>query len=147
MKISIGHIEKQWDVDAKIDRTDLSADSSRQLELHNKYHKLLNYLRRERRMLQADKARLTHLKTDYYSNQLPPQQLKELGWQPNQRLIIKADMERMLEADEDMIQLNLQLGDVNDMVEYVDSIIRNIHQKSFITRNIIENQKFVNGIN
>ena len=146
MNLTIEHIEKQWAEDSKIDKTDLNTDSAGQLELHNKYHKLLNYVRKHLRLTQAERSRLVNLKTDYYTNQLPPQQLKELGWVPNPRLIIKADLERHLEADEDIININLRIGDLNDMVSFAEGIIRAIYQKPFITKNIIENNKFINGI-
>lgn len=147
MNITIEQIEKAWAIDSKIDKTDLNSDSAGQLELHNKYHKLLNYVRKHLRLAQAERQRLIHLKTDYYTNNLPPQQLKELGWSPNPRLVIKADLDRFLEADEDLINLNLKIGDLNDMVQFCESIIKGIYQKSFITRNIIENNKFISGIN
>lgn len=147
MNLTIEHIEKAWAEDSKIDKTDLNTDSSKQLELHSKYHKLLNYIRKHLRLAQAERARLINLKTDYYTNQLPPQQLKELGWAPNPRLIIKADLERFLEADEDIIKINLSIGNLNDMQSFTESIIKAIYQKPFITRNIIENNKFINGIN
>lgn len=147
MNLTIEQIEKQWAIDSKIDKTDLNTDSAQQLELHSKYHKLLNYVRRHLRLAQAERSRLINLKTDYYTNQLPPQQLKELGWSPNPRLVLKADLDRFLEADEDLIKLNLSIGDLNDMVSYAEGIIRAIYQKPFITKNIIENNKFINGIN
>lgn len=143
--ITIEQIEKEWAHDSKIDRTDLSLDSSKQLELHSKYNKILNYTRKQLRSRQTDRIRLIHLKTDYYSNNMPPQQLKELGWVPNQRLVLKNDMDRFLEADEDVIKLNQEIGDLNDMVSFLEGIIRAIYQKPFITKNIIENNKFLNG--
>lgn len=143
--ITIEQIEKEWAHDSKIDRTDLSLDSSKQLELHSKYNKILNYTRKQLRSRQTDRIRLIHLKTDYYSNNMPPQQLKELGWAPNQRLVLKNDMDRFLEADEDVIKLNQEIGDLNDMVSFLEGIIRAIYQKPFITKNIIENNKFLNG--
>lgn len=146
MKITIEQIEQAWAKDSKIDKTDINTDSSEQLELHSKYHKILNYLRKQLRLVQAERIRLIHLKNDYYSNNVPPQQLKELGWEPNKRLVIKSDLDKYVEADEDIINLNLRIGDINDMISFVESIIKSIYQKPFITRNIIENNKFVSGI-
>lgn len=78
---------------------------------------------------------------------MPPQQQKELGWEPVKRVIIKTDIARFIEADQDVINLNLQIGDLVDMVDFLESIIKSIYQKPFIIKNIIENNKFANGIN
>lgn len=145
MNITIEQIETSWANDSKIDKTDLNASSYNQLELHSKYFKILNYIKKYLRLSQADKIRLTHLKNDYYSNQLPPQQLKELNWAPNKRVILKGELDRWVESDEDIIQLNLKIGELNDMKDFVESIIKSIQQKPFITKNIIEQNKFLNG--
>lgn len=146
-QIDIAIIEREWAKDSKIDITDISLDSSRQLELHQKYHKVLNHVKARLRNIQAEKTRLLNLKYDYYTNALPPQQLSELGWKPNKRLVLKEDIKRVLEADEDIIEINLNIGDMNDMIDFLDSIIKSIYQKPFIVKNIIEDRKFVNGIN
>lgn len=138
-------IEALWAKDAKIDVTDLTQDSAAQLELHQKYHKILNYVKRELRKTQAERTRLIGLKHDYYTNTMAPQQIKDLGWEPNRKLHLKEDLKRVIEQDEDVIEINLRIGDINDMVEFLDSIIRAIYQKPFVTKNIIENQKFMQG--
>lgn len=146
-KVTIESIESTWAIDSKIDKTDLNTDSSKQLELHSKYHRILNWARRKLRQLQAEKARLINLKTEWLTNQMAPAQLKELGWEPNRRAVLKNEVDRFLEADQDIIALNLEIGDINDIIAFVESIIKAIYQKPFITKNIIENNKFINGIN
>lgn len=145
MKISIEQIEDAWSKDAQIDLTNIGEDSSKQLALHHKYHKILNYCKRELRRAQAEKVRLVALKSDYYQNNMPPQQLKELGWAPNKRIVLKSELDKVIESDEDIINKNIEIGLINDMVDFCESIIKAIYQKPFITRNIIENNKFLNG--
>lgn len=147
MQLTIEQIETEWSEDSKIDRTNLNVDSSQQLHLHSKYHKMLNHVKRRLRPLQNERIRLLQLKHDYYSKEMPPQQQKELGWEPVKRVIIKTDIARFIEADQDVINLNLQIGDLVDMVDFLESIIKSIYQKPFIIKNIIENNKFANGIN
>lgn len=145
--ITLELIEANWAKDSKMDLADLNIDSSRQAELHHKYHKALNWARKELRSLEVVKKKMVHLKTDYYEGQLPPQQVKELGWEPNRRKVFKQDLDRFLDADEDIIEVNLKIGDMNDLVDYCQSIIRTINQRPFVVKNIIENQKFLNGVN
>lgn len=146
MSLTIEQIETEWAEDSKIDRTNLNVDSSNQLHLHSKYHKMLNHVKRRLRPIQADRLRLLQLKQDYYSKEMSPQQQKELGWEPVKRVIIKQDIPRFIESDQDVININLQIGELTDMVDFLESIIKSIYQKPFITKNIIENNKFISGI-
>lgn len=143
---NIEQIEKIWAVDSIIDRTDLVSDSANQYKLHHKYYKVLNFVKRKLRETQAQKAKLIQLKYDYFSNQIAPQQLKELGWEPNRRVIMKNELERFIDADQDVIDINLQIGNLNDMVEFLESIIRSINQRQFTVKNIIEQNKFLNAV-
>lgn len=138
-------IERIWSKDSVIDKTRLGDDSANQYSLHSKYHKVLNAIRRKLRELQSEKSRLILLKTDYYSNQIAPLQLKELGWEPNKRVVLKSDMSNFLDGDEDIINLNLKIGDYVDMVNFLDSIIKSINQRQFTIKNIIEHNKFENA--
>lgn len=143
--ITIEQIESNWARDCKIDTTDLTSSSARQYELHSKYHKVLNQIKKKYRITEAAKKKLINLKTDYYEGNLPAIQLKELGWEPNKRRIFKQDLDRILEADQDIISANLELGEIKDMIDYLESILRMIQQKQFVIKNIIEDKKFVNG--
>ena len=143
--INIEQIEKIWAVDSVIDRTDLVGDSTNQYRLHHKYYKVLNYVKRKLRETTSQKARLIQLKHDYFSNQIAPQQLKELGWEPNRRVIMKNEIDRYLEADQDIIDINLVIGSYHDMIDFLESIIRCINQRQFTIKNIIEQNKFLNG--
>lgn len=143
--ISIEQIEKIWAADSAIDHTDLVGDSAGQYKLHHKYFKVLNFVKRKLRESTTQKARLVQLKYDYFSNQIAPQQLKELGWEPNRRVIMKNEIDRFIDADQDIIDINLDIGNYHDMVDFLESIIRCINQRQFTVKNIIEQNKFING--
>src|SRR5690606_38063464 len=119
-KVTIEMIEAAWAYDSRIDKTDLVSASANQLELHNKYHKILNWAKKRQRALINDKARLNLLKHDYYTNQMAPIQMKELGWEPNRRTILKGDIDKFIEADPDVIAKNLEIGEVDDIINFVE---------------------------
>jgi len=145
--LKIEDIEKEWKNDSRIDLTDLNESSTLIPELHSKYFSLLNHIKGELRNLSSTRKKLYLLKSDYYNNQLAPQQMKELGWSPNKRVILKGDLNKWIEADEDFIQLNLEIGRIQDIKEFLEDIIQNINRRGFIIKNIIEHNKFIMGIN
>jgi len=145
--LKIEDIEKEWKNDSRIDLTDLNESSTLIPELHSKYFSFLNQIKGELRNLSSSRKKLYLLKSDYYNNQLAPQQMKELGWSPNKRIILKGDLDKWIEADEDFIQLNLEMGRIQDIKEFLEDIIQNINRRGFIIKNIIEHNKFMMGIN
>ena len=145
IQFNINQIEQAWAKDSVIDKTQLIEDAQTQYSLHQKYHRLLNHVKKMIRQVQSERTKMNLLKVDYYSNTIAPQQLKELGWQPNRRVILKGDLDKYIEADQDIIDLNLKLGDLNDMKDFLESIIKAIMQRQFTVKNILEAQKFYNG--
>ena len=145
-ELDIDDIERNWAVDSKIDLTNLNENSSRIVELHSKYHKALNAAKRALRVFEADKKRMILWRTDYYMNNLPKDFLDEKGWKVRkERPVLKTELDRYLDADELIIDLNLSIGECNDIITYCESIIKTINNKPFIIKNIIDNKKFENG--
>lgn len=144
--INIGMIEADWAKDCKIDLTNLNHSSLAQYDLHQKYYKILNFVRRRYRELVSEKKRLYIQKNDYYSNKMAPKEMKDLDWEPNKRIIMKTDLDKWIDCDDHMIDLNLKIGEYGDMVTFAEDIIQSINRRSFTIKNIIETQKFLNGI-
>lgn len=145
--INIGMVEADWAIDCKIDLTDLNASSIAQFELHHKYYKILNFAKRRHRELVSEKKRLYVQKNDYYTNKMAPREMKELGWEPNRRTLLKTDLDKWIDCDQHMIDLNLKIGEYADIVSFTEDIVQVLNRRSFTIKNIIENKKFENGIN
>ncbi len=141
----VDKVEAEWAVDSKIDLTDLGGVSSKTLELHSKYFKYYNSAKARLRALKGEAAQLKLLKTDYYLGNLDHETLKEKGWKPQQRLVLKTDLNLFLDADPDIIEKNLKISELDDAIYFIDNIIRNINNRGFHVKNILENQKFLNG--
>ena len=138
-------IEKEWGEDSQIEEIDLSAETRKTAKLHNKYHKYYNGACRRLKELESERARLTFLKTDYYLGNLDKDTLQEKGWKPFKRVVIKTDLPLFLAADEEMIALNLKISDQDQVVKFLESIIRSINNRGYHIRNIIDYEKFING--
>jgi len=140
-------IEREWSKDCIVDKSDLGSQSLKTAQLHAKYYSYLNVFRKELSALNAKRKRFLLLKTDYYSNQISHEELKKFKWRPNSRKILKTDLPMWLDADEDMIYLNLQINMVSDIVTFLEDIIKVINNRSFMIKNAIDYTKFMNGVN
>src|SRR5690554_1636580 len=142
MDFDIKTIETQWAIDSKIELTDLNRSSSITQELIAKYFRYLNETRRALRLFEAARSKMILLRTDYYTGNLPKRELDNHGWSPNPRIVIKSEVEKFLAADDYIIDINQNIGECNDIIDMIESIIRGLHNRSFIVSNIIEAKKF-----
>lgn len=145
-ELDIKNMEDDWAIDSKIDLTNLNGISSRIGEFHQKYFKYINEAKKYKRIFESEKRRMIHWRTDYYLGNLPKLILDEKGWKPRQeRAVLKTELDRYLDSDELIIDLNLSIGDCNDIIDFGESIIKSIQNMNFNVKNIIDEKKFSNG--
>lgn len=137
-------IENLWSADSKIDRTNLDGESLKIPELHNKYYKI--YIR-EKFKLKSDESNFKEfykLKHEYYTGKLSGEELKEHGWEPFQ-FVLKGDLQIYIDADKDISQRLIEIEVQREKVKFLEGIIHNLNNRSFLIKNAIEFIKFSNG--
>ena len=135
----------EWAKDGAIDIADISRNSADIPKLHNKYFKWYSEEGLRLKKLKSDYKVLTKLKTDYYNGTLDSTELKEYGWPQQPLKILRADIPMYLESDKEIITLSLKIGLQEAVVEYLESIIKQINNRNFILKNIIDWEKFRTG--
>lgn len=144
MKIS--EIHDKWDIDCDIDLDDLAEESRKIPKLHAKYYRLYTAEHAFLRKMRAKLADLTSLKKAYYQGILPKSQLDELGWEPFQQRILKSDIPSVLEGDSDLISAKLIIGEQEEKVEFIESIIKSLNGRGFLLKTAMDFQKFKTGM-
>lgn len=140
-------LEQMWDADSKINETNLVAESSNTPKLHSKYFKLLTRNHLKVMKLRSDLKILELNKSEYYSGNMAKEDLDALGWKPYQKKIIRSDLTSYIEADPDYISLSLRLGLFVAIETKLEDIIRQINQRNYQIKNMIDFLKFTNGMN
>lgn len=143
--MKLDDIQKEWDVDSVIDRTELGFEALKISELHNKYFKIYT---NERLILKKYEADLKVLKLDKYEFYIhgPSDESRKKGWkQPACGRILKPDVNSYLEADPDIISLSLKIGIQNEKIDLLDSIIRSLNARGFNIKTALEYEKFKLG--
>lgn len=141
----IDEITKNWSVDSVIDEVNLSGASAKIPVLHNKYYQM--YVRETLRLktLRAELMTLQRNKQEYFGGTMPIEKLKELNWKPYQLKHLKSDLPRLVEQDQDVIQMTLKIGYFETVVKYLEDIIKQINNRNFIVKNMIDWAKFTSG--
>ena len=85
-------------------------------------------------------------KWEYYQGNTPEEDLKEKGWEPNPIRILKQDLDKYIDSDPDIIKHNLRMSAQKEKVDFLDSVLRMISNRSFQLKGVIDWEKFKVGI-
>jgi len=144
-QVDIEEINQMWAQDCKIDEANLFRESARIPELHNKYYNLFYKEILRVKKLKADLIELEKAKTEYYSGSMDELELKERGWKPFALKVLKNDMERYVQSDREVIQLSLKISLYEERGKYLESIVRQINNRNYTIKNMIDWAKFQSG--
>jgi hypothetical protein len=143
--LKIDDLGKMWGEDLNIDETAIASEAARIPVLHNKYYMIYVQEVLRLKMLRTQLTTLTKDKTEYYNGSLDPAELKKRGWAPNSLRILKADIPKYVESDNDVIDMSLKISLAETLVKYLEDIIKQISNRNFILKNILEWNKFQSG--
>lgn len=139
-------IHTEWGKDSKIDPLNLSSESLNTPKLHGKYLKIMSEERLKLKKLRAAKGELVFAKTEYFTGKMDKAELDARGWEPFAVRLLKQDLPIYLEADKDIITVNLQIGMQEEKVEVLESILKTIANRGYQIKNYIDWKKFENGL-
>ena len=143
--MKIEELYNEWAKDGEINIDNISRNSADIPKLHNKYFRWYVEEGLYLKKLKSDYKVLIKLKGDYYQGNLDSSELKQYGWVPQPLKILRADIPTHIEADADVIKSSLKIGLQEAVVEYLESIIKQINNRNFILKNIIDYEKFRTG--
>ena len=143
--MEIEEIMELWNTDTNVDRTELGDESLKIPKLHSKYY---NILIKEKLSLRKLIEEMKRLKLDKYEffTQGPSEETRDKGWRlPPKGMILKGDIPMYMDADQDIIDLNLKIGTQQEKVEFLESVIKTIINRNFVIKNAIEWNRFTMG--
>jgi hypothetical protein len=133
--------------DLQYDQTDLAGESARIPYIHNKWMKILTNEKMVLKQYNFELAKLRRIKWEYYTGKTTRQELQDRGWEPFPLKILKQDLDKYLDADEDLHALEMKRDHQKSKVEFVEETVKQINQRQWSIRNMIEWFKFTNGVN
>lgn len=140
--MNLEEIEKLWQEDSYIDPDNLHLESIKIPTLHSKYFKIHNNLSLLKRKEENNFFELQQQKWLYYSGKADPETYKE---KPFDHRVLKGDLDRYLNSDEDLIRSSTKIEYYSVMLKFLESILKNIENRSFQIKNSIEFMKFIGG--
>lgn len=144
--MTLDEILSEWTEDCgNFNPSDLSEEQTKAIKLHAKYTRFRALEGTDLRSLKIAYQKLRAEKEDFVQNPTV-EVMKEKGWViPPKGKITKLELATYLSKDSDLIKCELAIGRQEEKVEALKEIIRQINQRTYSIRNILEDRKFNNG--
>ena len=140
--MTLEELQEQVDKDLKINDTELDLESLKTPQLHNKYLKEYNNFKLLLSRAESDYKILKRVKWEYYTGKASPKVYQE---KPFNLKIMKSDIDKYLESDEDIIKAKQKIDYLETVVNYLDRTLKIIGGRDWQIRNSIEWRKFTSG--
>ena len=95
--------------------------------------------------LKYDYKELELNKREWLDGSMAEEDLRDLGWKPNPRKILRADLDKYIQADKDVIRISLKIDYHSARANFLEDIIKTIHSRNFIIKSMIDVLKFQHG--
>ncbi len=142
--MNLEKIQEMWEGDSKIDMDNLHDESIKIPQLHQKYYTLYTTIKLLKTKAVDSLAKLRLERYNFYSGKAPAEAYVEEPFPYKVR--DKESMTMHLAADEKLSKVKLKLEYYDVMLEYLEDILRMIHNRGYQVKNSIDFLKFQSGM-
>jgi hypothetical protein len=129
-------IQQMWKEDAKIDIDNLHNESVKIPELHAKYYEIYSNLLLLKKKAEEDRKQIRHRRYEYFTGKAEPETyIKD---PLDKKVRDKEHLQSCLNADEENSKINIKIEIYDVTLNYIQDIIKMLHNRSFQIRNSIE---------
>ena len=141
--MNLENLQDMWRSDSKLDEDLHDNDSLAIPQLHMKYmefHNKYSLMKKER---DIEMKRLIKEKWLYYKGKAPSSVYKEMPF--DLKLTTKEEISMFIEADEDIGKLKYKIEYIDQVIFFLDGVLRMINNRTYHIKNAIEWKKFQSG--
>lgn len=143
--MKLEEIHELWAQDCEMSPYELGQEALKVPKLHSKYLQIFSQEKMILKKMDEDRKQLILLKYDYYRGVLPEEDLRAQGWEPFRLSVIKSDVGKYIDADQDIIKLNLKVSVQQEKVDTLEAIIKAITNRGFLIKSAIDWERFKVG--
>jgi hypothetical protein len=143
--MTLDEIIEEWKNDSILDHTKLGAESLNIPVLHSKYMKIYYEERRRLKAFEFQNKDMYLAKHEYYTGKMSEEELKERGWEPFEKILLKTEAEMYMQSDKDIIQTNIKIVNQKEKMSLLEEIVKNLNQRNFQIKNAIDYMKLTGG--
>jgi hypothetical protein len=144
MTFDLDMIQKMWEEDCKIDSNNLHTESLNIASLHAKYFDMYNNIILLKKKAEQQRKNIRHDRYEYYAGKADPDVYIENPFP--KKIRDKETLQKYLDADEKLSQVCLKVEYYDVMLNYIESILKMIQNRTFQIKNAIEFVRFTAGL-
>lgn len=143
MTIDLETIQSMWEKDSKIDPDNLHTESLNIPSLHAKYFNLYNTIILLKKKAEQQRKNIRHERYEYYSGKADADVYIENPFP--KKIRDKDTMQKYLDADDKLMNINLKIDYYETLINYIESILKQVFNRTYQIKNAIEFIKFQAG--
>ena len=136
-------LQDQWKIDSKLDDDLHDNDSLAIPQLHMKYMEFHNTYSLMKKDRELEMKRLLKEKWLYYKGKAPSSVYKEMPF--DLKLTTKEEITMFIEADEEIGKLQYKIDYIDQVLFFLDGVLRMINSRTYHIKNAIEWKRFQSG--
>jgi hypothetical protein len=144
MNFDLDTIQKMWEQDSKIDVDNLHTESLNIPSLHAKYFDIYNNIILLKKKAEQQKKNIRHERYEYFTGKADPDVYIDNPFP--KKIRDKETLQKYLDADEKLSSVCLKIEYYDTMLNYLESILKVIQNRTFQIKNAIEFIRFTAGL-
>ena len=144
MSVDLDTIQGMWEKDSKLDPDNLHTESLNIPTLHAKYFELYNTIFLLRKKAEQQRKNIRHERYEYFSGKADPDVYITDPFP--KKIRDKDTMQKYLDADAKLSNASLKIDYYDTMLIYIESILKQINNRTFQIKNAIEFMRFNAGL-
>tara|TARA_R100000231_G_scaffold13078_1_gene14635 strand:+ start:135 stop:569 length:435 start_codon:yes stop_codon:yes gene_type:complete len=142
--LDLEKIQEMWEKDSKMDPDNLHTESLNIPVLHGKYHEIYNNIFLLRKKAEQLRKNIRHERYEYFSGKADPEVYIENPFP--KKIRDKDTMQKYLDADDKLSTASLKIEYYDTMLVYLESILKQITNRTYQIKNAIEFMRFNSGL-
>ena len=140
--MTLEELQQSVNKDFKLDDTQLDVESVNIPLLHNKYLIHFNKFTLLLKKAEDDHKTMIRDKWEYYTGKADPHVYQQ---RPFDIKVLKADVHIYMDSDPDLQKADQKVAYLNQVVKYLEQVLRGVNNRTFLIKNAIEWKKFTSG--
>ena len=141
--MNLENLQEMWKTDSKLDDDLHDNDSLAIPQLHMKYMEFHNTYSLMKKDRELEMKRLLKEKWLYYKGKAPASVYNEMPF--DLKLTAKDEISMFVEADEDVQKIQYKIDYIEQVLFFLDGVLRMINNRTYHIKNAIEWKRFQNG--
>lgn len=143
MIFDLEEIQKMWVKDSHIDMDNLHDESIKVPALHAKYFEMYNTVVLLKKKSEQSRKNVRHERYEYFSGKADPDVYLENPFP--KKIRDKDTLQKYLDADDKLSQISLKVEYFETILNYLESILKVIQNRTYQIKNAIDFLKFQAG--